>query len=128
MNIIDQNKQVFNPLQRFIKIDSGICPDCDKPLSNFGYCADCHITPALDPDFQQWLGGTWTDTDGNTYTVNDTPHGPTVTATTPDGYTATSHTARDALAGAMAQRREAAKSYVYNTATLARYASAEAQQ
>jgi hypothetical protein len=112
MNIIDQNKAVFNPLPRFIKINSGFCPDCDSELEfSTGGCVDCHIVPSLDPEFQQWLKEGWTDADGN----QDTPHGPTVTVTTPDGHTATSHTAKDALTRAMTQREVTARRYVYNT-------------
>jgi hypothetical protein len=46
---------VWNPVPRFERINAGICPDCDERLNDNGYCAHCHIVPALDPDFQRWL-------------------------------------------------------------------------
>lgn len=46
---------VFDPTPRFERIANSICPDCDGNLSESGYCIDCHIVPALDPDYQEWL-------------------------------------------------------------------------
>ncbi len=45
----------FNPVPKFKRIANGFCPDCDGKLTDNGYCLDCHITPALDPDFQEWI-------------------------------------------------------------------------
>jgi hypothetical protein len=52
--MINQN-DVFNPVPRFERIEMGICPDCNGRLDHTGGCDDCHIVPALDPDFQKWL-------------------------------------------------------------------------
>ncbi len=60
--IEQQNKDVFNPVPRFKRIERGVCPDCDGKLSDSGYCTDCHITPALDPDYQKWLEADKTNT------------------------------------------------------------------
>ncbi len=40
---------------KFVLIDSGICPECESELDDFGYCADCHIIPSMDPDFQRFI-------------------------------------------------------------------------
>lgn len=45
----------FNHIPKFKRIANGFCPDCDGFLSDNGNCLDCHITPALDPDYQKWL-------------------------------------------------------------------------
>jgi len=42
-------------INRFEKINNGICPDCEGGLTDDGYCQPCHIIPALDPAFQQWI-------------------------------------------------------------------------
>lgn len=40
---------------RFVQINKGICPVCAGTLDDGGYCPACHIVPALDPEYQQWL-------------------------------------------------------------------------
>lgn len=99
---------VSDPVPRFKRIENGICPDCDNKL-NDGYCVDCHIVPALDPGFQAWLTAPQTlfDSDGNQFSVKSE----VITVTTPDGYTSTSETAQDALAGAVAKREAARTSW-----------------
>jgi hypothetical protein len=38
----------------FKKIEDGICPDCNGTLTDdTGYCAECHVIPALDPEYQR---------------------------------------------------------------------------
>ncbi len=49
------SNEVWNPTPRFERINDGFCPDCDSKLNDNGFCVGCHIVPALDPDFQQWL-------------------------------------------------------------------------
>lgn len=40
---------------RFNQIENGYCPECDGKLDGGGYCAECHLIPALDPEYQEWL-------------------------------------------------------------------------
>jgi hypothetical protein len=63
------------------------------------------------------VGKVWTDQHGNVFIVNQTPEGRIISVTAPDGFTVSSYTSQDALAGAAAQREEHAKCYVYQTDT-----------
>lgn len=105
---------VWNPVSRFEKINEGFCPDCDEKLSDSGDCLDCHITPSLDPGFQRWLKGAYTDAQGNIITRTNTDHGRTFTATVPIGFTGQGYTADQALSAARWYQEQAAKSYNKN--------------
>lgn len=99
--------EIWNPIPRFERINAGICPDCDASLTDSGNCLDCHITPSLDPEFQRWLSGTYTDARGNEIEITET----VVKAATPAGFIGQGYTADQALSAARWYEEEAAKSY-----------------
>lgn len=63
INQNEQDERIWNHALRFEKINNGFCPDCDEKLNDNGLCADCHIVPSLDPEFQEWLRGLFKNID-----------------------------------------------------------------